>query len=500
MREYGKILKKIRLEEYAGLLYIIVFLFVITFLFLLNSPLHIWVGSDSGTDSSVFKTVAFMMDKGYMPYRDTFDHKGPWIYILNWIGDRISAYRGIWVVEFINLYLTFAGIYKIARLKCGKICSAVTLLVAASLLFTWFKGGNYTEEYALPFITVSLYIFLDYLLNQKAGRCRLIVCGLSFGAVCLLRVNMISVWIVFCMAIFIKCIFEKKYSELRRFVGFFMSGFCIIVIPVMLWLFMNHALQDFWEEYIRFNLVYTSAAGGRALFSAKWEAFFEFSDQPVLLFCTVISVYMCRRDDKLLYGLYICYVFVTLLLISMAGMTYGHYGMILVPAAAFPVASLFGLTGKVFTESAGELVQVLITACFLCVIVLPDWLGLAESLPKIYSDRETEHTSGVVNAVCRVIEENTSEEDRISVYGNWDIIYIRSGRVHATRYSYQYPIGDVMPGILDEYWEELERELPEVIVVQPGQYDRSMADFVTAHGYQIIWEENEENGAMVFAK
>ncbi len=499
MREMGRILKKIWRKEYREPLSVAIFLFAVTFLFLLNSPLHIWIGADSGTDSSVFKTVAFMMDKGYMPYRDTFDHKGPLIYILNWIGNHISAYRGIWAVEFISLYITFAGIYKIARLKCGRFCSAVTLLVSASLLFSWFKGGNYTEEYALPFITVSLYIFIDYLLNQKVGRLRLAVCGLSFGAVCLLRVNMISVWMIFCMAIFIRCIMEKKYLELRKFVGFFLLGFCIIVLPMMLWLLMNHALQDFWEEYIRFNLVYTSAAGGRALFSAKWEAFFAFFDKPLLLFCIVISVYMWR-DNKLLYGLCICYLFATLLLISMAGMTYGHYGMILVPAAAFPVASLFGLIDKSFAESVDRAVLVLITGCFLCVAVMPDWFKLVESLPQIYSERETEHTSEVVNAVCRMIEENTSAEDKISVYGNWDIIYIRSSRVHATKYSYQYPIGDVMPGILDAYWEELERELPEMIVVQQGRYDGSMSDFVMTHGYQILWAENVENGAMVFAK
>ena len=55
---------------------------VIAFFFLLKSWQHPWLNMETGTDSSVFKTIAMMMEKGYMPYRDSFDHKGPLLYIL----------------------------------------------------------------------------------------------------------------------------------------------------------------------------------------------------------------------------------------------------------------------------------------------------------------------------------------------------------------------------------------------------------------------------------
>lgn len=40
---------------------------IVSFFFLLNSPLHPWNGTEPATDSSVFKAIAFMMEKGYMP-------------------------------------------------------------------------------------------------------------------------------------------------------------------------------------------------------------------------------------------------------------------------------------------------------------------------------------------------------------------------------------------------------------------------------------------------
>ena len=72
---------------------------VLAFFFLLNSPIHIWRLADTDVDSSVFKTVALMIDKGYMPYKDSFDHKGPLIYVLNYWGLKISYYRGVWLFE-----------------------------------------------------------------------------------------------------------------------------------------------------------------------------------------------------------------------------------------------------------------------------------------------------------------------------------------------------------------------------------------------------------------
>ena len=57
----------------------------LSFVFLFNSPLHPWIRGESTTDSSVFRTVAMMMRYGYMPYRDSFDHKGPLLYIIEFL-------------------------------------------------------------------------------------------------------------------------------------------------------------------------------------------------------------------------------------------------------------------------------------------------------------------------------------------------------------------------------------------------------------------------------
>lgn len=470
-----KKIKKDNLETLA----VVAFIFAAAFVLLLKSPLNFWMRADAETDSSVYKTVALMMSRGYMPYRDSFDHKGPLTYLVNLLGMQIDDYCGVWVIEFITIFVTFAAIYKIARLRCTKIYSCLCILVSGSLLYDYFEGGNMVEEYAMPFIAISLYIFLDYFLNHKINRLRLTVCGACLGAVFLLRPNMISVWIVFAIAVLIDCIRNSYITDLRDFIIFFLLGFVIIIAPVFIWLAVNGCFGDFIEDYIQFNMVYSSAKGQ----GDKWNAGFYFANKSLVIFAALICAYLCGIKDRFLYGAYLIYLFVTLLCISMSGMPYAHYGMILVPAIAFPVASLFGLAVK---ESNGKALGLFLVLYLVGSVSLPKWFGSAGDLVNKYADRAQNHHSDMVRGVCELVDENTTEDERISVYGNGDIVYLVSNRLHATRYSYQFPIGEIAPDIMDEYYEELEEELPPVIVIWQMQADERIESFLYGHNYMEI--------------
>ena len=181
--------------------YPILIILFFSFIFSMMCTNTIWHEESTYVDSSVFIYVARIILKGGMPYLNAFDHKGPVIYLINVLALLISKKNGLYIVEFINIFITFYFMYKIARIKADKKTSLITLLIISAGLFKYFEGGNYTEEYALPFITISLYIFIDYFLNNKISVTRLIICGLSFGAVFLLRPNMIVLWLVMCIGV-----------------------------------------------------------------------------------------------------------------------------------------------------------------------------------------------------------------------------------------------------------------------------------------------------------
>ena len=463
----------------------------LAFVFLLNSPLHIWRGAPSGTDSSVFKTIALMMDKGYMPYKDSFDHKGPLLYAINYWGLKVAYYKGVWLFEYIFMIVTFFMSYKIARLKTKIVSSVIIALTAMTLLFSYFEQGNLTEEYAMPFIAIGIFVFLDYLLNNKITWYRIAVSGISMGAVCLLRPNMITVWIVFCTAIFIKKIIEKDWKELLRFVVWFLLGHALIVMPFVVWLATNGALQACVEDYIVFNMQYAAVEGGGASLDARWAAFFTFASNTIYIFALFGIVYNLKKKLFVDFA-YAVYLVMGVVLLSMSGMTYGHYGMVLVPAVVYPLSLIMENIETLSDQETSNSIKMLITAYVMAAIVIPQSLGTINSIPSYYSTKDDEQFDETTRQVCEKVIELTSEDDVISVYGNWDIVYVESQRKHATKYSYQFPIGQVMPEIIDEYMEQLEEERPSVVVV--AVYDSNIQKFLDNNKYEKVWpgENGEE--------
>ncbi|WP_026513916.1 ArnT family glycosyltransferase [Butyrivibrio sp. LB2008] len=473
----------------------ILFSIIVSLVFLFCSPIHPWIVGKAYTDSSVFMTVALMMERGYMPYRDTFDHKGPFIYILNYIGNKLHYYWGVWIVEVLFLSVTVFFMYKIARLLCGKVSSIVSTLMAFSLLFDYFEGGNLTEEYAMPCIASALYIFLDYLLNEKLSKLRIIFAGIGLGIVLMLRPNMIAVWFVFCISIFIHNIFLKKNRDLCRMIIYFAFGLMLVLLPIFIWLILNKDFSFFWKAYIEFNKAY-SFADGRANFSAKMHTFLWFLKTTICIMSySLLLIYLKKKELRYLNITYLVYMVMNIVLISLAGIEYGHYGMIIVPATVYPISLLFNCIENIETNDIRINVLSVVSVSFLISLVIPQWLEIITDIPVIYENRKekTIDSNEEISNIMACINQYTTPDQAISVYGNYDIIYVLSNRKHATRYSYQSSLGQVVPEILDEYFSELYSELPNVIVVQKDWHDERMTRFLDDNNYSLLWSQDSEN-------
>lgn len=202
-----------------------------------------------GTDSSVFQYIGQAIMRGEMPYRDVFDHKGPLLYLYNYFGNLILKIRGVWIFEVVSVAVAVIFGYKMARLFLNRILATIAVMVAFSGYFRFVEGGNLTEQYALPFLFISLYIFTRYFM-EKFSKVATLICGICFGAVCLLRPNMIALWAVFVAIIFFMELKRRKFN----FAIFFTLGFALIVVPILSWLYLGGAFRDFIEQYLVFNL------------------------------------------------------------------------------------------------------------------------------------------------------------------------------------------------------------------------------------------------------
>lgn len=459
-------------------------LFLIALVITMQSPDSIFsTNGVSGTDSSVFRYIGRMMAEGYVPYRDMFDHKGVLIYVINLIGTCFFlGGGGIWLLETVCVFLAVLICYKTARLFCSRGSAILVVLIVFALMYSYYDGGNFTEEWALPFQMAAMYIFLDYFRNQKITKLRLVVCGLSFACVFFLRVNLVSVWFVFCIMVLIRCIRKKDLKSLAGFLLYFILGAGLVTLPVMLYLGCNHALADFIYDYIIFNGMYATNTDYATLADkVNMTVYFCRTLPTIFAFLTMLIVTLINDEKQRRFSIgYLFYMIMTVWLTAMSGKLYNHYGMMLLPMLTYPFCIMFR---KFEAEKGRKHILHLVLAGFLmCGIVLYDWhITVSNAINNITGEVWDKELQQVVAYICA----NTDEDEAISVYGNRDAIYNLTGRKSASRYSYQTPIAQIDPAIREAYYRELQEMCPGLVVLATETEKDEMISFLVENGYEL---------------
>lgn len=468
-------------DKYINIIIILV-IFCLAFIITMQSPLNIFSNNlISGTDSSVFRTIAYYMCEGLMPYKDIFDHKGPILYIINYIGMLISYNKGIWLIELLSMFITLFFMYKTSRFYCNKFTSLIITALVSSPLFIFFEGGNLTEEYALPFIAISIFIFIDYLKNNKINIFRLIICGVAFGCVCLLRINMITIWLVFCITIFIKELKEKEIKQLIRYYLYFILGLIIVLLPVLIWLIVNDAFLDFIDYYITFNLQYTSSSS--ATLSNRIDTLSYFVTNDISLLVIAFSLFNLYKNKNLINVSYMTCLLLTFIFISISGRTYFHYGMILIPMFIYPLASFFDIKKSKCEKVSAELIIIIM----FFYLAFPNYIQGISKVAADYNNKilNINNTNTTLEySISYDVMSNSNEDDKITVFGNSNIIYILSHRMSSSKYTYQFPIMNIDKHIKESYFEDLYNNKPKIIV--KAHNNEELDAFIKENNYSLI--------------
>lgn len=477
--------------------FVFIALSVMTFLVCMKSGSAIMNASSNTADTHVFKYIGYVMSKGFMPYKDVFDHKGPLLFIINCLGVKIRFFRGVWLFELAAVFVSALFTYKTIRLWCSKLFSLLGVFAIFSILYESFSAGNMTEEYSLPFLCFSCFAFADYFKTGIINRKRLFALGMSCACVFLLRVNNCALYPVFCFAVIFKCGKEKAYTNLLFFVKWFSLGFVLILFPVLVWLKVNGAFNDFIEQYFVFNKMYSSDEN-RANFVKKCKAYLEFLTTKGMLF-SLFVLFLCVKSKKSIFNIAnLIFVIFSIYILTISGQTYGHYKITLVPCLVYPSAIFLSKIQKEsYSQAEGFcFYAVLFIFLFNCV---PQWKNSVNHILNCYADHKAHksHFSKPIYDTAEFIKKNTKQDDYISVYGNLNILYLLSQRMSVSKYSYQFPIGTINPKYMDEYFDDIKNRPPKIIVIQKNRLDARMKKFLEENWYSESYKSSE---ATVFIK
>lgn len=452
-----------------------------------NNPLSV---GRIGRDSSIFHYVARVMKDGGMPYLDTFDHKGPLIYLIDVLGLSINENIGVWIMELCFILIALIYSYKLATLfGAGKKTAIVSSLVCSLALAYYFEGGNQVEEYACTCILVSLYIFAKYFIKKSVRWYDLLLCGITCAMVCLLRINMAALWVVMCIGVLVDCIRNKKTKQLLLYLAWFLAGMAVVTLPVIIWLVNGGAWKAFLEDYFLFNFKYSSDEE-RASFGMFLQALIGFCRGiPVILGAVFLFHYALDRK-RMFEWLCVAALAFSLITMCISGQSYGHYGMVLCPLITCAFAMALGeITlkepGKEVLVTIGEkekkyriiVIKVMVLTALLFVISL--------NRPAVATEFET----GLLD-IAQAVKENSTEDDRIIVCGNRDCVYLQAERKAASLYSYQDPIAAVDEEIKNRFLQDVRSLDAAVIVVSTtGTWHREVKDTLEAH-YVLVKNVN----------
>jgi len=373
-----------------------------------------------GGDSAVYQLFGRAWNAGRIPYRDFFDHKGPFIFFLNWLGETLIPGRsGIFLMQILFGAFTMAGLYETARLRFRPAVSTGIALYCLFCLVTWYgDGGNMTEEYCLPFLCWSLYFVVRYGLNPNLPHppAQAALYGAAFAACLLTRLTnaiCLSVWV---LAIIIHLIATKRWSNLLRNALAFLGGAAVLILPFVLYFAANSALGDLWFGTIGANVSVANATRTLDQYAYSTAAYLRLTAKFIPLWLVLLGgVYrLLRKQLRLLSLALACSAALFLFYVYYYHTIFLHYQIVNLPLA---VAGLI-LCLPAQTEPADRLIKPVRWLTYaLCAAMFAFTLNIAihyEILPGNRAYQESVKSTQAIAAMLDAVPD--SERDSIAVY------------------------------------------------------------------------------------
>ena len=472
---------------------------IISFLFLLLcSPYTSILNSYYGYDSAVFMVVGKGMSKGFVPYRDLFDHKGPLLYLLNAVGFwMFDGKLGVLLIQTIFMMTVLVTIYKTARLYVTPTLSVTVVAIFMFLYCAMISEGNMTEEWSLIFNVFPIYLILSY---YRKGNVTLnhpflysFIYGLCLGAHTMIRINNAAVLCGMFLCFAIMLIREKAIGKLIAHMLVVLLGAFVVVVPFAVYFAANHAFSDFIYANFIYNFLYASDGSSSKSLVDWLFVCVRISSLAILIW----SAFACRKakliDDNS------CFITISMGAVSALTMFLGygwlHYYLVYVPimlvgvAFAFLYFSSFPLKVKIaklshFTSSF-TLVTIVILMPFL-------WSGIRHIGKNVlfdfagYFDENVRSVTELVSSIPK------NERDSVWSYDVQPQFYLYADIIPCYKYftlqSFQSQSNEfIMPGI-----KEMLSNTPPNWIVISGTSQLKNDDLVEklTEDYRLVSEVN----------
>lgn len=480
----------------------VVLLLLISVLFLLcfsltTSPL---VPGYYGDDSAFFTMVGQGITKGMMPYRDFFDMKGPYMFLMEAMGQRLHyGPYGALIVQSLNLFLCLLFADMSFRLVLPKKKLWLELLLLMPVLYVLsvtMQYGNMTEELSLAVLMLCLYCCLRYFKAvEQNGNVQHkwylgLLYGAAFGFLIFVRITNAAIIGAIIVTISILLISKRQFSNLAANTIAFIAGTVLALLPAIAWCAVHGILHDMLYQVFDFGFSYSEEVGLAESFLRVFSKGLWIYLLPACIPYAVLAVYRVK-DAK--YWLLSVNAMVFLLAAIVLGLVLQHYFVLVLPNVVLGVWLLLDQRTKHPAAKAGRLVSAGLAAVLLLSIAVPVLNNVKHSADMIkwYLIGGTRNESAI--EIAERIP--ASERDNVLFYGetSGSTWYMTTGIFPCSKYcDWQEHYAQLSPEIEADLVADLQSGEIKWLVVKKG-FQSSFSDIQSAIDavYQVEFENND---------
>lgn len=431
----------------------ILYLFVISVGFVLlfsysTSPLYPFF---YGNDPAHFMTVGKAWANGRIPYRDIFDHKGPIIYFIDMIGFTLvnNGKNGIFIIQIFLMFLTSCAAFKIINdFTNSNFTSILGSLVFLFVIKINYTTGNTVEEICLPFLGWSTYGLLRYFKKKDIEHpiWWAFFYGITTGVCLYTRATNIMPICGFIIVISIKLIYNRKVRNLIKNALMFIAGVIVVLLPFIIYFFVNGALGDMLYDVFIYNVEYMKKSSSWVVNAGK-DTLDNLLRYYLLYFILIglIAVYHILKEKTLFYGSLITFGIETY--VFFRGYLWGQYPLVCAFHAIMLFAGLFELKNKE-REKKGLVTSILLGLLIIITIRIPQYVYDIQVAKKEYGVRTERAWDKLVDRIPK------EDLDSLIVYGNNQLkeFYLLNDIIPMYKY---YIIQDWVAGFSETIKEDL---------------------------------------------
>ncbi len=456
------------------------------FFYTFNTPL----GPSLGSDNAIYLTMGTALARGYTPYTQIFDHKGPLLFLLQWFPQASSGGYSTLSV-FIQEVLFLFACLRVLDAVCRQIKAPGIPLQLAYLALNCAiaGGGNLTEEYtALPTLLGLLLILRlfdrplsDLPADPKKWFRPAVLLGACTACCFLTRANNALPLCAFMAGLSLGLLFTRRFAALGVCASGVLCGIAVITVPVVIWLLRRGALGAAFYGAILHNLRYAETGDTGRLYVLLHTVYGRLALLSLAL-ASAGALTRLRRAPLLslsmfaaaLAGLYAAFI---------SRKFYQHYLMIAVPVASCGAAMLLAALLRVSFRRAATLALSL-----LCLAVLgiegrqadKGRLSARADLPAFTAD--------ACQLYAKVPEAERSRFMAYRVEPRW---YAVTGALPCMRFYFlQETLAEANPAVMDEIVDTFNTDPPLWLVIYYNRafsppYDERVAEiFRTRYAFE----------------